>query len=215
MTRSAAHLHACIDAVQTSDKLLLAFKTHFTPPTPTRQNCFVGSGWRRWCEHNSRLLKTFATESFETEHVWFFSVLSGRRRRCEMGLKNDKTIECGPVNLLNSNTSSTCPHKLVNFSHTNGWDRFVSLGHPSKFQQVSILGVIILHRRRSPEANQSLHGVWPSPGLVHYVHIGGLLPPKGILSGAKFALRPSLAFSYIGSVNARHWSSGRQSNFAA
>jgi len=29
-----------------------------TPPTPTRQNCFVGSGWRRWCEHNSRLLKT-------------------------------------------------------------------------------------------------------------------------------------------------------------
>jgi len=28
-------------------------KTHFTPTTPTRQNCFVGSGWRRWCGHNS------------------------------------------------------------------------------------------------------------------------------------------------------------------
>jgi len=31
----------------------------------------------------------------------------------------------------------------------------------------------------------------------------------------KFTLRPSLAFSYIGSVTARHSSSGRQPNFAA
>ena len=38
---------------------------------------------------------------------------------------------------------------------------------------------------------------------------------NGILSGAKFTLRPpSLAFSYIGSVTARHWSSGRQPNSA-
>jgi len=36
------------------------------------------------------------------------------------------------------------------------------------------------------------------------------------LSGYIFAtLRPSLAFSYIGSVTARHSSSGRQPNFAA
>jgi len=35
------------------------------------------------------------------------------------------------------------------------------------------------------------------------------------LSGAKFTLRPSLAFAYIGSVTARHSSSGRQPNFAA
>jgi len=44
---------------------------------------------------------------------------------------------------------------------------------------------------------------------------GGLLPPKGILQGAKFTLRPSLALSYIGSVTARHSSSGRQPNFVA
>ena len=37
----------------------------------------------------------------------------------------------------------------------------------------------------------------------------------GILSGVKFTLRPSLAFSYIGSVTARHSSSVRQPNFAA
>jgi len=43
------------------------------------------------------------------------------------------------------------------------------------------------------------------------------LPPSGISSAAEFTLRPSLAFSYIGSVTARarHSSSGRQSKFAA
>jgi len=41
----------------------------------------------------------------------------------------------------------------------------------------------------------------------------GALAPNGILPAAKFTLRPSLAFSYIGSVNARHSSSGRQPNF--
>jgi len=59
----------------------------------------------------------------------------------------------------------------------------------------------------------------------------GALAPDGILLGAKFTLHPSLAFSYIGSVTARHSSlefpavtlhtrtqdssSGRQPNFAA
>jgi len=35
------------------------------------------------------------------------------------------------------------------------------------------------------------------------------------LPGAKFTLRPSLVFSYIGIVTTRHSSSGRQPNFAA
>jgi len=34
----------------------------------------------------------------------------------------------------------------------------------------------------------------------------------GILPGAKFILHPSLAFSYIGSITARHSSSVRQQN---
>jgi len=37
----------------------------------------------------------------------------------------------------------------------------------------------------------------------------------GILPGAKFTLRRSLAFSYIGSVTAWQSSTGRQQNFAA
>jgi len=40
------------------------------------------------------------------------------------------------------------------------------------------------------------------------IHFWGLLPSDGISPHAKFTLRPSLAFSYIGSVTARHSSSG-------
>jgi len=47
-----------------------------------------------------------------------------------------------------------------------------------------------------------------------YAFSGGSCPLTGILPRAKFTLRPSLAFSYIGNVTARHSSSGRQPNFA-
>jgi len=62
----------------------------------------------------------------------------------------------------------------------------------------------LLQRRRSSEANQTLHDVWPSPEQVHYIyiHFQGILNPSGLMPGAKFTLRPSLAFSYIGSVTA-------------
>ena len=43
------------------------------------------------------------------------------------------------------------------------------LGHPSKFQRVLRLG-FLLQRQRSAEANQTLHHVWPSPALVHYIY---------------------------------------------
>ena len=47
---------------------------------------------------------------------------------------------------------------------------------------------------------------------THCIYIFGLLPPNGILPGAKFTLHPSLAFSYTGSVSAQHSSSGHQPN---
>jgi len=87
------------------------------------------------------------------------------------------------------------------------------LWHPSKFQRVSSLALVT--------AATSLNGgqpnfarFWPSHGLVHYIYIfgGGVLSPDGILPSAKFTLRPSLAFSYIGSVTSRHSSSGHQPN---
>jgi len=44
--------------------------------------------------------------------------------------------------LLSSNISSTCPHNMVNFWPTSGWDHSGSLGHPSEFQRVSYLGSV-------------------------------------------------------------------------
>jgi len=55
---------------------------------------------------------------------------------------------------------------------TNGWDRFTSLGHPSKYQRVSSIGLVT--------AAMSLTGGQPNfarclavSGLLYYVHIFG------------------------------------------
>jgi len=48
-------------------------------------------------------------------------------------------------------------------------------------------------------------------GGTLFLHFRGSCP-NGILPGAKFTLRPCLAFSYIDSVTARRSSSGRQPN---
>jgi len=64
-------------------------------------------------------------------------------------------------------------------------------GTPVNFNGFRVLASL-LQRRRSPEANQTLHDVWPSHGLVNYIYIFGAVAPDGILPGAKFTLRPSL-----------------------
>ena len=47
---------------------------------------------------------------------------------------------------------------------------------PANFNGFRILPSL-LQQRHSPEANQTLHNVWPSPGLVHYICIfGGSCP---------------------------------------
>ena len=91
---------------------------------------------------------------------------------------------------------------------TNGCDRLASLRHPSEFQRVSRLGFVT--------APKSLNGGQPnfawclavSCACTSYIHFRGLLPPDGILPRAKFTLRTNLAFSYTGTVTARHSSSG-------
>jgi len=110
--------------------------------------------------------------------------------------------------LLNSNTSSTRPHNMANVGPLTAEIGSVVWSTPANFNGFRVLPSL-LQGRRSAEANQTLHDVWPSPGLVHYIHLGGgLLRPKGILPAAKFTLRPSFALSYIGSVTAWHSSSG-------
>ena len=75
-------------------------------------------------------------------------------------------------NLLSSNISSTCPHNMVNFSLAAA--EIVSLvwGTPANFNGFCILASL-LQRRPSTEANQTIHSVWPLPGLVDYIYIFG------------------------------------------
>ena len=87
-------------------------------------------------------------------------------------------------------------------------------GTPANFNGFRVLPSL-LQRRHSPEANQTLHDVWPSHGLVQLYTFSGALAPVGILPGAIFTVRPSLALCCIGSVTARQSSSGRQPKFAA
>jgi len=82
-------------------------------------------------------------------------------------------------NLLSSNISSTCPHNMVKFSPLAAEIGPVVWGTPANFNGFRVLAAL-LQRRRSPGANQTLHGLWPSPGhagLVHYAYIfGGCCP---------------------------------------
>jgi len=86
--------------------------------------------------------------------------------------------------------------------------------HPSKFQRVSCRFITAATSLNRSEPNFARCLVVSWAGTL-YIHYPGLLPHNGILPGAKFTLRPSLALSYIGSVTARHSSSGCQTNFAA
>jgi len=111
------------------------------------------------------------------------------------------------------NISSTCPYNMVNFRPLTAEIVWRVWSTTVNFNGFCVLASL-LHRHRSTEVNQTLHDVWPSPGLVHYIYILGALASNGILPGAKFTLRPSLAFFYIGSITAWHSSSGRQPSFA-
>ena len=91
---------------------------------------------------------------------------------------------------------------------TSDWERLASLRRPGKLRFVT--------------APTSLNGGQPnfarclavSCAGTLFIHFWRLLPPISIiLPRAIFTLRPSLAFSHIGSVTERHSSSGR--NFAA
>jgi len=92
---------------------------------------------------------------------------------------------------------------------TTSWDRFTSLSHLSKCQRVSRHCSGVAHRR--PAMFARCLAVSSAGTLYRPIHFRGLLPPGGILPGAKFTLRPSLAF-FIGSVTARYSNSGRQPN---
>ena len=105
-------------------------------------------------------------------------------------------------NLLNSNISSTFPRHMANFGHALtaeiGWQ---VCGTPANFNGFRVLALLLhdVAQWRSTELGTIFAVSWT--GSLHYIHF---IAPNGILLGAIFTLRPSLAFSYIGRVTALH-----------
>jgi len=61
---------------------------------------------------------------------------------------------------------------MVNFGPLAAEIGPVVLGTPANFNGFLVLASL-LQRRHSTEANQTLHDVWPSHGLIHYMYIFG------------------------------------------
>jgi len=78
-------------------------------------------------------------------------------------------------NLLNSNISSICLHNMANLGRLAAEIGSGVWGTPANFNKFRVLPSLLL-RRRSPEANQTLHDVWTSPALALYI-LGGSLAP--------------------------------------
>jgi len=67
---------------------------------------------------------------------------------------------------------------MVNFDPLTAEIGWWVWGTPANFNRFRALASL-LHRHLSMEVNQTLHGVWLSPGLVHYIYIyilGGSCP---------------------------------------
>jgi len=114
-------------------------------------------------------------------------------------------------NLLNNTISSTLPHNMMNFGSLRAEIDWRVWGTPKNFNGFRVLAYCTdVAQQRSTK----LCMMFGRP-LAGALYFWGILSPNGILPGAKFTLRASLAFSNIGSVSARHSSSGSEPNFAA
>ena len=69
---------------------------------------------------------------------------------------------------------------MVNFGPLTAEICWRVWGTPANFNRFHILASLV-QQCRSSEANQTLHDLWPSPGLVHYIYIFGGSCPDRIL----------------------------------
>jgi len=87
-------------------------------------------------------------------------------------------------------------------------DLLANFGNPSKFQRVSLLGFVTAPTWLNGGQPNFARCLAVSCNGILYIYFWELLHPNGILPSAKFTVRPSLAFFYIGSVTAQHSSTG-------
>jgi len=118
-------------------------------------------------------------------------------------------------NILSRNTFLTSPYNMVSFGPLTAEIILLVWGTPANFNGFRVLASL-LQRCRSPEANQTVYNVWPSPGLVHHIHFRGLLP-RALAAWWNFA-RCNIHFTFKSCIllywhiTAWHSSSGHQPN---
>jgi len=78
--------------------------------------------------------------------------------------------------MLHSDISYICPHNTANFGPLTAEVCLPVSGTPANFNGFRVLRSL-LQRRRSPETNQTLHNVWPSPALAQCIYIFGCSCP--------------------------------------
>jgi len=110
-------------------------------------------------------------------------------------LRHVSTIEKYLKYLLNSNLP-TCAHNMVNFGPLAAEIGSLVWGTPANFNGFRVLASLLL-RRRSTEANQTLHDVWPSPGLVYYIYTFGGSCPVTEFCQVKFHFASSKSCSLL------------------
>jgi len=146
--------------------------------------------------------------------LWYFHTWCGlsANLECRSEMCCMQIAEYTGCKICHLHTAVSTPRVFTIYGElqpTNGSDWLASLGHPSKFQRVSRLGFVTAPTSlNSGQPNFARCLAICSAGTL-YIHLGGLLPPNGIMPGAEFTLRPSFAVSYIGSITAQHSSTGR------
>ena len=108
--------------------------------------------------------------------------------------------------MLNSNISSTCIHNMANFGPLAAkicWRVWCTPANFSGFSHLGFITATTSFTRGQPNFARCLAVSWAGTLYIHFRR-----PPGGVLPSAKFILRPSLVFSYIGSVTAQYSTSG-------
>jgi len=92
-------------------------------------------------------------------------------RLCQaVSLQRRHISTIGKKNLLNSNIFSTYTHNMANVGPLTAEIGSRVWGKPANFNRFRVLPSL-RQWHRSPVVNQTLHNVWPSPGLVHCIYI--------------------------------------------
>jgi len=81
------------------------------------------------------------------------------------------------------------PHVLANVGSLTTEIGLPVWGTSANFNRSRVLASL-LQRCRSPEANQTLHDVWPCPGLLRYIYISGVLAPERNFAACKIHFGP-------------------------